>query len=70
MLRSERTKYEDNPVVHHGLIASVHQPIDDASVRNKLAAERNVLWFQMGDAELGNGSLSIYLQDMRLLGFS
>jgi nucleoside phosphorylase len=61
VFRSERTKYEDNPVVHHGLIASVYQPIDDASVRNKLAADKNVLCFQMGDADLGNQFPCLYI---------
>ena len=54
VLRAERTKDEDNPAIHYGLIASANQLIEDASVRDKLAAEKDVLCFEMEAAGLMN----------------
>ncbi|KAF3917219.1 hypothetical protein ABW20_dc0108227 [Dactylellina cionopaga] len=51
-LRSERTEEEDNPAVHYGLIASANQLMKDASIRDRLAAEKNVLCFEMEAAGL------------------
>ena len=52
--RPERTEEEDNPAIHYGLIASADQLIKDALVRDKLAAEKNVLCFEMEAAGLMN----------------
>ncbi|WQF89370.1 Putative nucleoside phosphorylase domain-containing protein [Colletotrichum destructivum] len=53
-LRHERDKDEDNPAVHYGLIASANQLMKDALVRDKLAAEKDVLCFEMEAAGLMN----------------
>jgi nucleoside phosphorylase len=52
--RSERTDDEDNPMIHYGLIASANQLMKDALIRDKLAAEKNVLCFEMEAAGLMN----------------
>lgn len=52
--RRERDKHEDNPVIHYGTIASANQLMKDALIRDKLAAERNVLCFEMEAAGLMN----------------
>ncbi|KAH7173109.1 hypothetical protein DER46DRAFT_596919 [Fusarium sp. MPI-SDFR-AT-0072] len=54
ILRSERTQDEDNPTIHYGIIASGNQLMKDASVRDKLAAEENILCFEMEAAGLMN----------------
>jgi nucleoside phosphorylase len=54
MQRTERTKNEDNPAIHYGLVASANQLMKDASVRDKLAAEKDVLCFEMEAAGLIN----------------
>ncbi|KAH8669332.1 hypothetical protein BGZ61DRAFT_521991 [Ilyonectria robusta] len=54
ILRSERTQDEDNPTIHYGVIASGNQLMKDASVRDKLAAEENILCFEMEAAGLMN----------------
>jgi nucleoside phosphorylase len=54
ILRAERTEDEDNPAVHYGLIASANQLMKDALVRDTLAAEKNVLCFEMEAAGLMN----------------
>jgi nucleoside phosphorylase len=54
ILRPQRTQYEDNPTIHYGLIASAIQLIKDAVVRDKLAAEKDVLCFEMEAAGLMN----------------
>lgn len=54
VLRPERTEDEDNPVIHYGLIASANQLMKDASVRDRLAAEKDVLCFEMEAAGLMN----------------
>lgn len=54
ILRPERAKYEDNPAIHYGLIASANQLMKDATVRDKLAAEKDVLCFEMEAAGLMN----------------
>jgi nucleoside phosphorylase len=41
--RSERTKEEDNPAIHYGLIASANQLMKNALIRDALAAEKNVI---------------------------
>jgi nucleoside phosphorylase len=54
VLRPKRTKEEDNPAIHYGLIASANQLMKDATVRDKLAAEKDVLCFEMEAAGLMN----------------
>jgi nucleoside phosphorylase len=54
VLRSERIEDEDNPEIHYGLIASANQLMKDAQVRDRLAAEKNVLCFEMEAAGLMN----------------
>ncbi|KAK0708547.1 hypothetical protein B0H67DRAFT_672739 [Lasiosphaeris hirsuta] len=46
--------YKDNPVTHYGLIASANQLMKDARTRDKLAAEMDVLCFEMEAAGLIN----------------
>ncbi|KAL0935964.1 ankyrin repeat protein [Colletotrichum truncatum] len=52
--RGERDEYDDNPMVHYGLIGSANQLMKDALLRDKLAAEKNVLCFEMEAAGLMN----------------
>ncbi|KIN06938.1 hypothetical protein OIDMADRAFT_185267, partial [Oidiodendron maius Zn] len=52
--RPERTENEDNPAIHYGLIASANQLMKDALIRDKLAAEKAVLCFEMEAAGLMN----------------
>lgn len=54
ILRPERTQDEDNPAIHYGLIASANQLMKNALVRDTLAAERDVLCFEMEAAGLMN----------------
>jgi nucleoside phosphorylase len=54
ILRLQRTEDEDNPAIHYGLIASANQLMKDASVRDTLAAEKDVLCFEMEAAGLMN----------------
>lgn len=54
IIRHERTEDEDNPAIHYGLIASANQLIKDASVRDQLAAEKDILCFEMEAAGLMN----------------
>lgn len=52
--RPERSEEQDNPEIHYGLIASADQLMKDATVRDKLAAEKDVLCFEMEAAGLMN----------------
>jgi nucleoside phosphorylase len=52
VLRSERSEDEDNLELHYGLIASANQLMKDATVRDRLAAEMDVLCFEMEAAGL------------------
>ena len=54
VLRPERTEDEDNPTIYYGLIASANQLMKDALVRDRLAAEKDVLCFEMEAAGLMN----------------
>ena len=54
ILRRERTKDEDNPAIHYGLIASANQLMKDPLVRDRLIAEKDVLCFEMEAAGLMN----------------
>lgn len=50
--RLPRDEDEDNLVIHHGLIASSNQLMKNALLRDKLAAEKDVLCFEMEAAGL------------------
>ncbi|RGP69537.1 nacht and ankyrin [Fusarium sporotrichioides] len=52
--RPERGQEDDNTVVHYGVIASANQLMKDALIRDKLAAEKGVLCFEMEAAGLMN----------------
>ncbi|KAH7303730.1 hypothetical protein B0I35DRAFT_156178 [Stachybotrys elegans] len=52
--RPERGEEDDNPAIHYGLIASANQLMKDAHIRDKLAAEKGVLCFEMEAAGLMN----------------
>ncbi|KAL7951679.1 nucleoside phosphorylase domain-containing protein [Trichoderma barbatum] len=54
ILRSERTRDEDNPCIHYGLIASANQVMKDSLIRDKLSKEKDVLCFEMEAAGLMN----------------
>ena len=52
--RDPRREDEDNPAIHHGLIASANQLMKDATVRDALAEQIDVLCFEMEAAGLMN----------------
>jgi hypothetical protein len=52
--RHPRSGDEDNPAIHYGLIASANQLMKDAIIRDKFAAEMDVLCFEMEAAGLMN----------------
>ncbi|KAL8284623.1 hypothetical protein RB600_009169 [Gaeumannomyces tritici] len=52
--RPGRHADEDDPAIHYGLIASANQLMKDAKIRDKLAAEKGVLCFEMEAAGLMN----------------
>ena len=52
--RSEWPERVDSPMIHYGLIASANQLMMDASIRDTLATERDVLCFEMEAAGLMN----------------
>ncbi|CAG8416225.1 unnamed protein product, partial [Penicillium salamii] len=54
VLRRERSESEDNPAIHYGLIASANQLMKDALIRDTLAAQKDVLCFEMEAAGLMN----------------
>jgi nucleoside phosphorylase len=54
ILRPERTEDDNNPAVYYGLIASANQLIKDATIRDRLAAKKDVLCFEMEAAGLIN----------------
>jgi nucleoside phosphorylase len=54
ILRPERTEDEDNLAIHYGLIASANQLMKDALARDTLAAEKDVLCFEIEAAGLMN----------------
>lgn len=51
--RTPRTE-DDSPAIHYGLIASANSLMKDANVRDALAAEKDVLCFEMEAAGLMN----------------
>ncbi|KAI6367827.1 hypothetical protein MCOR25_004792 [Pyricularia grisea] len=52
--REPRDEDEDDPAVHYGIIASANQLMKDAEARDRLAAEHDVLCFEMEAAGLMN----------------
>jgi nucleoside phosphorylase len=54
ILRPKRGEDEDSLEIHYGLIASANQLMKDARVRDRLAAEKDVLCFEMEAAGLMN----------------
>ncbi|KAL0929340.1 uncharacterized protein CTRU02_215696 [Colletotrichum truncatum] len=52
--RHERDDDDGNPAIHYGLIASSNQLMKNAIIRDKLAAEKGVLCFEMEAAGLMN----------------
>lgn len=54
VLRVGRTEEDDNPAIHYGLIASANQLMKDATVRDRLSTEMDVLCFEMEAAGLMN----------------
>ncbi|KAK1841109.1 hypothetical protein CCHR01_16273 [Colletotrichum chrysophilum] len=52
--RAKRTDEEDDPAIFYGLIASANQLMKDAVKRDKLAAEKGILCFEMESAGLMN----------------
>ncbi|KAM0425178.1 hypothetical protein ACHAPT_009495 [Fusarium lateritium] len=52
--RRKRKRDEDNPAIHHGLIASANRLMKDALLRDKFAKEKDVLCFEMEAAGLMN----------------
>ncbi|KAL7792234.1 hypothetical protein V8C43DRAFT_305707 [Trichoderma afarasin] len=52
--RMDRTEDEDNPAIHYGLIASGNQIMKDATIRDKLIKEKDVLCFETEAAGLMN----------------
>jgi hypothetical protein len=54
IVRLDRSEEDDNPAIHYGLIASANQLMKDALIRDRLAAEKDVLCFEMEAAGLMN----------------
>ncbi|KAJ5781258.1 hypothetical protein N7457_006418 [Penicillium paradoxum] len=54
VLRRPRTEEDDNPAIHYGLIASANQLMKDALIRDKWAAQMDILCFEMEAAGLMN----------------
>lgn len=52
--RSPRDEFEEDPVIHYGLIASANKLMKNAITRDKLAEEKGVLCFEMEAAGLMN----------------
>lgn len=52
--RSPRTEYDDNPAIHYGLIASVNQIIRNATMRDEVAAQKDILCIEMEAAGMMN----------------
>ncbi|KAF4342732.1 ankyrin repeat-containing protein [Fusarium beomiforme] len=54
VFRSERSEEDDDPMVHYGIIASGNQLMKDASIRDEIAQEEDILCFEMEAAGLMN----------------
>ncbi|KAF5688820.1 ankyrin repeat-containing protein [Fusarium circinatum] len=54
VFRPERTGDDDDPMIHYGIIASGNQLMKDASIRDDIAQEEDILCFEMEAAGLMN----------------
>ncbi|KAL7903885.1 hypothetical protein GGI35DRAFT_464829 [Trichoderma velutinum] len=54
LLRPERTKNGNSPIIHYGAIASGEQLIMDAVIRNEVAEQKGVLCFEREAARIVN----------------
>ncbi|UKZ83461.1 hypothetical protein TrVFT333_011270 [Trichoderma virens FT-333] len=54
LCRPERTEDEDNPAIHYGPIASANSLIMNSTIRDKFAAEKGILCFEMEAAGIMN----------------
>ncbi|KAL7903886.1 purine and uridine phosphorylase [Trichoderma velutinum] len=54
VFRPERTEHEANPAVHYGPIASANTLMKDSTIRDKMAAEKGILCFEMEAAGIMN----------------
>ncbi|RDA94078.1 hypothetical protein CP533_5313 [Ophiocordyceps camponoti-saundersi (nom. inval.)] len=52
--REERDEEDDDPAIHYGLIASANTLMKDATIRDKLADQHDILCFEMEAAGLMN----------------
>lgn len=52
--RTQRTDEDDDPTIHYGVIASADKLMKDASIRDRLARDHDVLCFEMEAAGLVN----------------
>ncbi|VUC26335.1 unnamed protein product [Clonostachys rosea] len=53
-LITRKTRDEEDPMIHFGLVASANQVMKDADMRDRLSAEEGVLCFEMESAGLMN----------------
>lgn len=60
--RSPRTTDDDDPAIHYGRIASANQRMKDASIRDRLSKEEDVLCFEMQAAGLMNSFPCLIVQ--------
>ncbi|KAL7936451.1 ankyrin repeat-containing domain protein [Trichoderma chlorosporum] len=54
VVRSKRTREKSDPTIHYGLIASANQLMKDATIRDKLSSEYDILCFEMEAGGLMN----------------
>lgn len=54
VFRTKRKEDEDNPAIYYGIIGSANQLMKNAIIRDKLAAEKDILCFEMEAAGLVN----------------
>lgn len=54
IVRPERTDEDDDPMIHYGRIGSANQLMKDTTIRDKLAAENNIICFETEAAGLMN----------------
>jgi nucleoside phosphorylase len=54
VVRRDRSDADDNPAIHYGLIASANQVMKNAVICDRLAAEKDVLCFEIEAAGLMN----------------
>ncbi|KAK2594217.1 hypothetical protein QQS21_008059 [Conoideocrella luteorostrata] len=63
--RHHRTKDEDNVAIYNGLIASADQLMKSASVRDRLAAEKDILYLEIEAAGLMNHLPCLVIRGIR-----